>query len=156
MARHYWLMKSEPGVYSLDDLKRDKKTSWDGVRNYRARNYLRDQIKLDDGVLFYHSRVDPMAVVGIAKVVKEAHADPSQFDPHSKYFDEKSTPDKPRWYVVDIAYEHHFKNPVTLKSLHDVPGLEAMVLLNNSRLSVQPVTAEEWKIIHRLGAKRMP
>lgn len=153
MARSFWLMKSEPNVFSFDDLKQSPKqtTSWDGVRNYQARNFMRDKMRVGDGVLYYHSRIEPMAIVGTAEVVREAYPDDTQFDPKSKYYDPKATPDAPRWFMVDVRYDAAFKNPLTLKALREVPGLEDMVLLNRSRLSVQPVTPAEWKLITRLG-----
>lgn len=154
MATRYWLMKSEPNVFSFDDLHRAAKqtTAWDGVRNYQARNLLRDEMQVGDGVLFYHSRVEPMAVVGLAKVVRTGYPDPTQFNAKHKYFDGDSNPDKPRWYVVDIQYHKAFKRPVTLQAMRGMAGLEDMVLLRKgSRLSVQPVAASEWKIIVAAG-----
>jgi predicted RNA-binding protein with PUA-like domain len=150
----YWLMKSEPEAFSWDDLKKSprKTTMWDGVRNYQARNLLRDQIKKGDMVLFYHSRANPPAVMGTAKVVREGYADPTQFDPKSKYHDSKSHPADPRWFVVDIRMERALDRPVPLPELRETRGLEKMVLLKKgSRLSVQPVSAREWKIILKLG-----
>ena len=151
MAKRYWLLKTEPSTYSIDDLKRDKTTYWEGVRNYRARNILRDEIKLGDAVLFYHSNADPPAVVGTATVTKAGYPDPMQFDKKSRYYDAKSSPEKPRWFVVDIRYASNFKRPVSLPELRETRGIEDMVLLNVSRLSVQPVTAKEWKVICKLG-----
>jgi predicted RNA-binding protein with PUA-like domain len=151
MPKTYWLMKSEPDVYSFEDLKRDGTTYWEGVRNYQARNFLRDAIKEGDGVLFYHSRHKPMCIMGTALVKKEGYPDTTQFDPKSLYFDAKSQADAPRWFRVDICYEESFKRPVTLDELKEIKGLEEMVLLNRSRLSVQPVRPKEWGIITRLG-----
>lgn len=159
MAKRYWLMKSEPEVYSFTDLKKDKNqtTCWEGVRNYQARNLLRDQISVGDEVFFYHSRVDPMHIAGIAKVVRAGYPDPFQFDAKSKYFDSGSNPDDPRWYCVDLKYQKEFRRPVTLRELKSVPGLEDMVLTRKgSRLSVQPVSAEEWKIIVALSKTAAP
>jgi predicted RNA-binding protein with PUA-like domain len=149
----YWLMKSEPSVFSIDDLARAPSgtTFWDGVRNYQARNLLRDEVKVGDGVLFYHSSADPPAVVGTAKVVKPPAPDPSQFDPRSDYHDPKATPEQPRWYGVAIAFDGKFKRAVPLDELRQQAALAQMVLLQRSRLSVQPVTAEQWKAIVRLG-----
>ena len=150
MATQYWLMKTEPNVFSIDDLNKSPKktTCWEGVRNYQARNLLRDKIKKGDKVLFYHSRVDPMAVVGTAHVVKEGYPDYHQFDAKSKYYDAKSDPDNPRWYMVDIKLDKKFKTPITLKAMREVKGLEDMMLLKKgARLSVQPVSAKEWKVV---------
>lgn len=146
---NYWLMKTEPEAYSWDDLKNKPNSTdfWDGVRNYQARNFMRD-MKVGDKVFFYHSQINPPAIVGIATVVREAYPDPTQFDPESKYFDPKSKTEDPRWSVVDIRSEAEFAEPVTLPELRDIPELEEMVLLRKgSRLSVQPVTEKEWKII---------
>jgi len=159
MAKRYWLMKSEPDVYSFEDLKKDKDqtTCWEGVRNYQARNLLRDEIKVGDEVFFYHSRVNPMHIAGIAKVVRSGYPDPYQFDARSKYFDSGSNPDDPRWYLVDVKFHKQFSRPVTLHELKTVPGLESMVLTRKgSRLSVQPVTAAEWKIVVALSKTKAP
>ena len=154
MATRYWLMKSEPNVFSFDDLQKAAKqtTTWDGVRNYQARNMLRSEMSEGDGVLFYHSRVEPMAVVGVAKVVRTGFPDPTQFNAKHKYFDGESDPGKPRWYAVDIQFYKAFKHPVTLQAMRTMEGLEDMVLLRKgSRLSVQPVSAKEWKIVLAAG-----
>ena len=156
MARH-WLMKSEPDVFSIDDLAKAKKqtTGWDGVRNYQARNLLRDEIAVGDGVLYYHSSVDPPAVVGLARVVKAGYPDPTQFDSKSDYYDPDSQPDAPRWFSVDIAFDRKLPRAVTLPELRADPVLHDMVLLRRgSRLSVQPVTAAEWKRIVALGERK--
>ncbi len=155
MAR-YWLMKSEPSVFSIDDLAKAKgrTTRWDGVRNYQARNLLRDEIKVGDGVLFYHSSADPPAVAGTAKVARAGYVDPTQFDRGDGHHDPDSSPDDPRWYAVDIQFESKFARPVALPELRATPALADMVLLRRgSRLSVQPVTPSEWKLISKLGAK---
>jgi predicted RNA-binding protein with PUA-like domain len=155
MAR-YWLMKSEPGVFSIDDLSRAKQqtTRWDGVRNFQARNFLRDDIALGDGVLFYHSSADPPAVAGTARVVRAGYPDPTQFHAGDAHHDPDSSPDDPRWYAVDIRFESKFARQVTLPELRATPALGEMVLLRRgSRLSVQPVTAAEWKQIVKLGAR---
>lgn len=154
MPRRYWLMKSEPDAFSWDDLlaANDQTTSWDGVRNYQARNLLRDEIKKGDQVFFYHSSTTPQAIMGTATVVREGYPDDSQFDPKSKYYDEKSDPANPRWFMVDIQADKPFKHPVTLPRLKATPELEGMALLRKgNRLSVQPVTAEEWKLIRALS-----
>ena len=157
MGRRYWLFKSEPDVYSFDDLieEADGTCFWEGVRNYQARNFLRDEVKQGDRVFFYHSRVKPMAIVGTAEIVREGSVDPEQFDPKAKYFDPKSDPDNPRWYGVHLEYRSVFKNPITLQELKGVSGLEEMVLLRKgSRLSIQPVSWAQWKVISRLGGVR--
>ena len=151
--RRYWLLKSEPGSYSYADLQgeEDQTAEWDGVRNYQARNLLRDEIKVGDGVLFYHSSTKPMAVIGTAVVVREGYPDDTAWDPSSDHPDPKSTPDKPLWYMVDIKADRELKRQVTLAEIRDTPGLEKMVLVNRSRLSVQPVRPEEWEIIVAMG-----
>jgi len=153
--RKYWLMKSEPDVYSLDDLEKDGKTCWDGVRNYTARNFMRDEMKIGDGVLYYHSRVQPMAIVGIARVVKESYPDPTQLDKKSYYHDPKATAEKPRWFMVDIAFAGRFKRPLTLTELKEDPQLEGLPLLQKGqRLSVQPVEERHWlHVLKRAGFK---
>ena len=157
MARRYWLMKSEPNVFSIEDLARAPRqtTGWDGVRNYQARNLLRDEIKLGDGVLFYHSSADPPAVAGTAEVVRAGYPDPTQFDPKSDHHDPDARADQPRWYGVDIKHAQTFAHPVPLPVLRATPALRDMVLLRKgSRLSVQPVTTDEWKAIVAMGSKR--
>jgi predicted RNA-binding protein with PUA-like domain len=156
MARRYWLMKSEPDVFGLADLRAspDGTNMWDGVRNYQARNLLRDEIQVGDGVLFYHSRVSPPAVVGVAKVVRAGYPDPTQFDPTEKYHDPASKKDDPRWFAVDVKFQRELKHPVTLPEIREAPGLENMVLVRKSRLSVQPVTADEWKIVLEMGKRK--
>ncbi len=147
--RRYWLVKSEPSNYSFDDLmgEEEQTAEWDGVRNYQARNHMRDDMKVGDGVLFYHSQTDPPAVVGTAVVVEEAYPDYTAWDPNSEHPDPKSTPEKPIWFMVDIKGERALPQPVTLTTIKSTPGLENMVLVKNSRLSVQPVTPREWDII---------
>ena len=146
----YWLYKTEPSTFSIEDLKRVKRTVWEGVRNYQARNHLREA-REGDLVLFYHSSTKPMAVVGIAKVVQEAYPDPSQFDPESEYHDKDSKRDDPRWSLVDIAFVEAFPHPVTLDEMKEMPALKEMVLLKRGRLSVQPVTPAEWAAILKRG-----
>jgi predicted RNA-binding protein with PUA-like domain len=154
MAKRYWLFKSEPTTYSLDDLNKaqSKTTLWDGVRNYQARNLLRDEVSKGDEVLFYHSACKEPAAVGVAKVVRAGYPDPTQFDKNHKYHDAGSKEDNPRWFVVDVKFERAFKNPVTLKEMRAMDDLEGMVLLKKgSRLSIQPVTPAEWKVITKKG-----
>ncbi|HEB52873.1 MAG TPA: EVE domain-containing protein [bacterium] len=151
-TRRYWLFKSEPESYSIEQLERDGSTFWSGVRNYQARNLLRDEIRCDDGVLFYHSNAKPMAVVGIAKVTKEGYPDPTQFDASDNYFDPGSDPADPRWFVVDIAFVGKAEQPVTREAMKERPELTEMMLLQRgSRLSVQPVTRREWQTVLRMA-----
>lgn len=152
--RRYWLMKSEPGSYSIDDLQRDGSTSWDGVRNYQARNFMRDDMKKGDGVLFYHSNASPPGVAGIARVSREAHPDITALDPDSNYFDPAASEEDPRWFLVDIEFVSRFPEVVPLASLRDEPGLEDMLVTKKSRLSVQPVTESEFRVVEKMGARR--
>ena len=151
MAKRYWLLKSEPGAYSYDDLVEDGVAEWDGVRNYQARNYLRDEIKEGDGVLFYHSNIKPMAIVGTAIVMRSGYPDNTAWDPGSEHPDPKSTPDKPIWYMVDIKADKRFPRPVTLDEMKQTPDLSDMMLVKRGRLSVQPVGREEWNTILKMG-----
>ncbi len=154
MARKYWLMKSEPFEFSIDDLisRKNGTTYWEGIRNYQARNFMRDNMQVGDGAFFYHSRVNPLAVVGTMNIACEPYPDPSQFDPDSKYFDPKSTKDNPRWMLVDVTFTAKFDPPVTRDQIKQTPGLEdMMVIQKGSRLSIQPVTEQEWQIIHQLA-----
>jgi predicted RNA-binding protein with PUA-like domain len=153
MFMRYWLFKTEPGCFSFDDLKaRPGQTEhWDGVRNYQARNFLRDDIKRGDMVLFYHSSIAEPAVVGVADVVSEGYPDHTAFNPSGEHFDPKSSPENPVWYMVDIRYHEAFPRPVTLKEIKENPLLESMPLVRRSRLSVQPVSEEEYKIIAAMG-----
>lgn len=149
----YWLFKSEPGCFSIDDLKRrpDMTEQWDGVRNYQARNFLRDGVAIGDGVLFYHSNIPEPGVVGIAEVVRGGYPDSTALDPASEHFDPKSSPQNPIWYMVDVRYVAHLPRPVTLENIKGHPLLAAMPLVNRSRLSIQPVTPQEWRIIRAMG-----
>jgi predicted RNA-binding protein with PUA-like domain len=147
---NYWLMKSEPDVFSIDDLKtRPKQTEpWDGVRNYQARNMMRDEMKVGDLVFFYHSNCDEPGIVGIAKVVKEGYADFTSWDPKSKYFDPKSNAENPRWFMVDVKFERKFRHTISLNSLKQFSQLEDMPLLRRgNRLSVTPVSKTHWDFI---------
>ena len=147
MPKNYWLMKSEPDVYSIDDLKRDKTTYWEGVRNFQARNFLRDQIKKEDRVFFYHSNAEPSGIAGIAEVIRVGYPDPSAFDRKDVHYDPKSKKEKPTWYVVEICFVEKLKRFIPLEELRKIAGLQEMVLLRRGRLSVQPVTPAEWKTI---------
>jgi predicted RNA-binding protein with PUA-like domain len=153
----YWLFKSDPTTFGLADLEQspDATTCWDGVRNYQARNFLRDEVRVRDGVLFYHSQTNPPAVVATAEVVRAGYPDPTQFDPRHPGHDPRSAPDNPRWYAVDIRLRQRLPRAVTLPELRRTPGLEEMALLRRgSRLSIQPVAAREWKTVLRLGGVR--
>lgn len=144
----YWLIKSEPSSYSIDDLKKDKKTAWTGVRNYTARNFMRDGMQLGDPVLFYHSSCPVPGVYGVAKVASKAYPDPTQFDLSSNYYDPKATKEKPTWYLVDIAFVKKLKEPVTLEDMKKDKRLAGMTLLQTgNRLSVMGVSKEEFKIM---------
>jgi predicted RNA-binding protein with PUA-like domain len=145
---NYWLMKSEPDTFSIDDLKRKKREAWDGVRNYQARNFMRDGMRVGDGVFFYHSNCAEPGIAGLAEVASDAYPDPSQFDPKSKYFDAGSSRDNPRWMLVDVKYVKKLKRVITLDELKNHPKLTGMALLRKgNRLSVMPVEAAEWKYI---------
>lgn len=155
LNRHYWLMKSEPDCFSLDDLQAlpDGTEPWDGVRNYQARNFLRDEIKEGDGVLFYHSNTAEPAIVGIARVARSGYPDHTAFDPAEKHFDPKSDPEKPRWYMVDVRYICHLPFQLTRDFLREHPVLSGMgVLRKGNRLSVQPVAEAEWQAILEIAA----
>lgn len=153
---NYWLVKSEPGCYSIDMLKEepDQITSWDGVRNYQARNFMRDGMKTGDMVLFYHSVTNP-SVVGVCKVVRESYPDHTAWDPEDDHFDPKSTEENPRWFMVDVQFVEKFPRPLSLKELRQTPGLEGMELLRKgSRLSVMPVDQNEFDIICNLAKEQ--
>src|SRR5688572_10945917 len=150
--RRYWLFKSEPMCYSIDDLARDKKTHWNGVRNYQARNMLRDEVQVGDGVFFYHSNADPPAITGTAEVVKAGYPDFTQFDPEDQHYDEKADPDNPTWYMVDIKFLRKFPRPVGREKLSGDEATKTMtVLAKGSRLSILPVTETEWNAVHTLA-----
>jgi predicted RNA-binding protein with PUA-like domain len=152
MAKQYWLFKAEPHIYGLDHLAAEpnKTGRWDGIRNYQARNFLRDQVNVGDDIFIYHSSCKNVGIVGTAKVVKAAYPDPTQFNPESNYYDPKSTPENPRWVSVDIKLTNIFPRLIPLAEIKAQPQLQDMVLVKQSRLSTQPVTADEWKIIHSL------
>ncbi|MEN0037685.1 MAG: EVE domain-containing protein [Cellvibrio sp.] len=152
MAKNYWLFKAEPHIYGIDHLAAapQKIGRWDGIRNYQARNFLRDQVALNDEVFIYHSSCKNVGIVGTAKVVKTAYPDPTQFNPESDYYDPKSTPENPRWVSVDIQLTKVFHRIIPLAEIKAQESLQDMVLIKQSRLSTQPVTKEEWKIINNL------
>ncbi|MBU6249527.1 MAG: EVE domain-containing protein [Xanthomonadaceae bacterium] len=144
----HWLMKSEPDTFSIDDLARRGREPWDGVRNYQARNFMRDGMRVGDGVFFYHSNCAEPGIVGLAEVVSDAYPDPSQFDPKSDYFDPGASRDNPRWMLVDVGFVRTLKRTITLRELQALPALAEMPLVRKgNRLSVMPVKASEWKTI---------
>jgi predicted RNA-binding protein with PUA-like domain len=144
----HWLMKSEPDAYSIDDLERDGRDMWDGIRNYQARNMMRDEMRIGDEIFFYHSNCKEPAIVGIAKVASKPYPDPTQFDPESKYYDPKSKQDDPRWCLVDVKYVRKLARPITLAELKATPGLDGLILTRRgNRLSIMPVSAEHWDLI---------
>jgi predicted RNA-binding protein with PUA-like domain len=154
VARKYWLMKCEPAAYSIDDLARDGVTTWEGVRNYQARNFLRDQMQVGDGVLFYASNADPSGVTGLAEIARPGYPDAFAWKKGHKYFDAASTPDKPLWYLVDIKFAERFPEIVPLDVLKKTAGLEQMMVIRKgARLSVQPVTKGEFDIVSKLGRR---
>lgn len=155
MPAKYWLIKSEPDAFSIDDLAKakDQTTYWDGVRNYQARNYMRDEIKIGDKVIFYHSNAAPPCAVGICEVVKEGYPDFTAFDPHDKHYDPKSKNDSPTWFMVDVKFVMKFKKAVTLPEIKTNKKLHKMKLIQpGNRLSVMPVTKEEFDEIVRMGS----
>jgi len=151
----YWLMKSEPDVYSIDDLAAKSPAMWEGCRNYTVRNFFRDAMSPGDLAFFYNSNSDPIGVAGVMKIVSEAYPDPTQFDPNSQYFDPKSPLDAPRWVLRDVAFVEKYARIVSLAELRATPGLEQMqVTMRGQRLSVLPVTEEEWNIVTALPGIR--
>jgi len=155
MNKKYWLFKAEPHIYGVDHLNAapEKIGRWDGIRNYQARNFLRDQVAIDDEVFIYHSSCKQVGIVGTAKVIKAAYPDPTQFNLESDYYDPKSTPENPRWVSVDIQLTHTFPRLITLAEIKAQPALENMVLVKQGRLSTQPVTKDEWKFILKMILK---
>ncbi|HWA81880.1 MAG TPA: EVE domain-containing protein [Fimbriimonadaceae bacterium] len=154
----YWLMKSEPETYGIDDLERaGKPAMWEGCRNYVVRNYFRDEMSDGDMAFFYHSNASPSGIVGTMKIVGEAYPDPTQFDPQSHYYDPKSPRGNPRWLLRDVLYISRFPRIVSLAELRTIPGLEEMLVVKKGqRLSVMPVTAKEWEIVNRVAHEPAP
>jgi predicted RNA-binding protein with PUA-like domain len=152
MDKRYWLFKAEPHIYGIDHLAAAPQQTgrWEGIRNYQARNFLRDQLAVNDEVFIYHSSCKQVGILGSARVVKSAYSDPTQFDPNSAYFDPKATPENPRWVAVDIQLLQRFPRLIPLAELKAQTALANMVLLKQSRLSTQPVTAQEWQYIQQL------
>ncbi|WP_183423325.1 EVE domain-containing protein [Luteibacter sp. Sphag1AF] len=150
----YWLMKSEPDAFSIDDLERNGIEPWDGVRNYQARNFMRDGMKVGDKIFFYHSNCDVPGIVGIASVASLAYPDESQFNPKSKYYDEKATREEPRWVHVDVKFERKLKRTISLEELKNLDELADMALVRKgNRLSVMPVAKGDWDFILSLEKK---
>lgn len=153
-AKRYWLMKCEPEAYTIEDLERDGTTTWEGVRNFQARNFMRDDMKVGDGVLFYASNADPSGVSGLAEISRAGYPDPYAFEAGHVYFDPKSDPANPTWYTVEIRFVERFPEVVPLAALKEARGLaEMMVVQKGSRLSVQPATKKEFDIVVKLGRK---
>ncbi len=154
--KRYWLMKSEPDAFSIDDLQRVGTEPWNGVRNYQARNFMRDGMKVGDGILFYHSNTKVPGIVGTATVASEAYPDDTQFDPTSDYFDPKATGEQPRWYLVDVAFERKLAQVIALDEIKqhaDALGEGFALTARGNRLSVFPVTAAQWKLLLSLEKK---
>jgi len=148
IAMAHWLMKSEPDVYSIDDLERDGREMWDSIRNYQARNMMRDDMRVGDEIFFYHSNCKEPAIAGISRVASEPYPDPTQFDPESRYFDPKSSKDEPRWILVDVEFVRKLEKPITLAEIKAHPGLDDMILTRRgNRLSIMPVGKEHWDLI---------
>ncbi len=151
MAKH-WLIKSEPDVFSIDDLAKSKTTHWDGVRNYQARNFIRDEIKIGDKVIFYHSNAEPPAAVGICEIIKEAYPDFSAFDPEDSHYDPKSKKDSPTWFMFNVKFVKKFSRPVSITEIKANKKLQKMSLVQRgNRLSVMPITKDEFDEIVRMG-----
>lgn len=151
----FWLMKSEPDVFGIDHLyaEKGKKDHWDGIRNYQARNFMRDEMKKGDLAFFYHSNCDEPGIVGIMEIVKQAYVDHTQFDSTEKYFDPKSKPDNPRWLMVDVKFKEKFQQTIPLKELKANPKLKDMRLVQKgNRLSIMPVTKQQWDVINDMRA----
>ena len=152
MTKKYWLMKSEPGTYSIHDLKKSGKDLWDGVRNYQARNFMMNDMQVDDEVLFYHSNANPPGIVGLARISKKAQPDPTAFAPKSKYYDPGSSKKNPRWFCVEVAFKSIFKKLISIEELRNEKKLSKMLLLKKGqRLSVIPVTPLEYMHILKLS-----
>ena len=154
--KRYWLMKSEPDAFSIDDLQRVGREPWNGVRNYQARNFMRDGMRVGDGVLFYHSNADVPGIYGLAEVASTAYPDPTQFKKTSKYFDEKATHETPRWFLVDVGFVRKLAAPVPLSEIREhgeALGEEFALIRKGARLSVLPVTAAQWKLLLSLEKK---
>ena len=153
--KNFWLMKSEPSCFSIDDLKSlpEQTTHWDGVRNYQARNFMKNDMKIGDLIFFYHSNCNPHGIIGTAEVVSDAYPDHTAFDPTSEHPDANSTPDNPRWFMVDIRYKGKFSQLISLERLKQYPELHNMLILRKgNRLSITPVSNNEWAFINKLAS----
>lgn len=152
MAKRYWLLKCEPSAYSIEDLERDGRAGWEGVRNYQARNSMRDDMKPGDEAIFYASNADPAGASGVARIARGGYPDPFQFDQAHEYYDPGSDPEDPRWYTVDVEFVERFPEVVAISRLREEPALAGMMILRKgNRLSVTPLTAAEFRTIRRLG-----
>ena len=153
-TRRYWLFKSEPSAFGIEHLAKSPRQTapWDGVRNYQARNFLRDDVRIGDRVLFYHSREEPLGIFGTMEVVRAGYPDHTAFDPHSKYFDPKSKRETPRWVMVDVKLIARFAEPISREQLAaDAVAAKMLVMKRGMRLSIQPVTEMEWQAVHQLA-----
>ena len=151
---NYWLMKSEPSEFSIDDLaaRPGRREPWDGVRNYQARNFMRDRMQVGDLAFFYHSNCEQPGIVGIMRIASAARPDPTAFDPQDRHFDPKSEPDAPRWWLVEVEFVEKFEHPVPLSALKSRPELADMPLVKRgNRLSVMPVEPEQWEVIREMA-----
>ncbi len=149
----YWIMKSEPETYSIDDLKRDTVEPWNGIRNYQVRNMICNDMKVGDLAFFYHSNCAPPGIVGSMQIVKSAYSDHTAFDPENAYFDPKSSPEKPRWFMVDVKFHSKFKKMISLEELRQYPELKDLLILRTgNRLSITPIDKREWEFILDLGS----
>ena len=147
----YWLMKSEPDAYGIDDLQRDGREPWDGIRNYQARNMMRDDMKIGDEAFFYHSNCKEPGIVGIMKIASEPYPDPTQFDRKSKYFDPKSSRDDPRWILVDVEFVTKLDRTITLAEIKEAKGLDGLILTRKgNRLSIMPIEKKHWNKLLRM------
>ncbi|MCB0392801.1 MAG: EVE domain-containing protein [Bdellovibrionales bacterium] len=152
--KKYWLMKSEPDTFSIDDLAKNKKTLWDGVRNYQARNFMMKEMSPGDEVLFYHSNAQPPGVAGLAKISKKAVPDPTSFDKNSPYYDEKSSKENPRWFCVEVSFAKKFNHFVSLDEIKENKKLKNMLVVKKGqRLSIQPITPDEFKVLCQMGMR---
>ena len=152
---NFWLMKSEPEVFSIDDLKKKKRWYWDGVRGYQARNYMRDDMQVGDMVIFYHSNANPIGPAGIARVVRTSYPDHTQFNPASPYFDPKATKEVPRWHMVDVAFVKKFPRTITRDELKKASALKRLMLWSHSRLSITPLSEKEFEAIVSLSKNEL-
>lgn len=154
MSKRYWLMKTEPDVYSIDDLARDGREHWEGIRNYQARNFMRDEMRVGDAVLIYHSNAKPPGVAGLATICREAYPDHFAWDAASQYFDPKASPEDPRWCMVDVTFVEKFSQLVSLETLKADPTLEGMLVTRRGqRLSIQPVDQVHYRHVVTLGSR---